>query len=93
MNRRTYLTAVATALGVTVSSGTVAGDDSDDRYESVSREFADITRFTAPNSNGPADEYVRLYDDTTETLIYGTTQGTNSVAIATRDATGINVTS
>ena len=93
MNRRTYLTAVATALGVTVSSGTVAGDDSDERYESVSREFADITRFAAPNSSGSTDEYVRLYDDTTETLVYGTTQGTNNVAIATRDATGIDVTS
>jgi len=93
MNRRTYLTAVATALGVTASSGTVAGDDSDERYESVRQEFADITRFAAPDSNGPAGGYVRLYDDTTETLIYGTTQGTNGVAIATRDAAGIDVTS
>ncbi|EMA31327.1 hypothetical protein C444_08185, partial [Haloarcula japonica DSM 6131] len=36
---------------------------------------------------------VRLYDDTAETLIYETTQGTNGVAIATRDAAGIDVTS
>ncbi|AAV44469.1 hypothetical protein BDK61_4296 [Haloarcula quadrata] len=92
MNRRTYLSAVAAALGVTATSGAVTADDDNDRYESVTQEFADVTQFAAPDATGTADNYVRLYDDTTETLIYGTIQGTDHVAIATRDASEIDFT-
>ena len=93
MRRRAYLTAVATALGVAAGPGTSTADDDDERYEAVSQEFADVTWFAAPNADETASEYVRLYDDTTETLVYGTTHGTDSVVMATRDAAEVDLTS
>lgn len=90
MRRRSYLAAVATVLGAAGASGVAVADD--DRYRSVIERFADVTRFRAPESGGTGRAYVRLYDATADTLVYGTTShGGDAVTVATRDATGLDL--